>query len=32
MIPWNKGEMVPEWKQKYSLKEAIIKTVQKELK
>ena len=32
MTPWDKGKTVPGWKQKYSLKEAIIKTVQKELK
>lgn len=30
MIPFSKGHTVPSWKQEYSLKEAIIKTVKKE--
>lgn len=27
ILPYNKGEIVPRWEQKYSLKEAIIKTI-----
>ena len=27
MIPYNNGEIVPNWKQKYTLKEAIKKTI-----
>jgi len=29
MLPWEYGNVVPGWKQKYSLKEAIIKTIKK---
>lgn len=27
MVPYNKGEIVPSWKQKFTLKEAILKTI-----
>lgn len=30
MIPWNKGEIIPGWEQKISLKEGIKKTMQNE--
>ena len=29
MIPYNKGKVVPTWEQKYSLKEAIQKMMEK---
>lgn len=27
MIPYNKGQLIPNWEQKYTLEEAIIKTI-----